>query len=52
MGMMSFIKILCNFVAQGGSRSSSPKGKRSHTCASNRQPKSLNNKASNLLRNN
>lgn len=30
MGMMSFIKIFINFVAQGGSRRSSPKGKRSH----------------------
>ena len=30
MDIMLFIKIICNFVTQGGSRSSSPKGKRNH----------------------
>lgn len=52
MDIMLFIKIICNFVTQGGSRSSSPKGKRSHACVSNGLPKSLNSNASKLLRNN
>ena len=52
MDMMLFIKIICNFATQGGSRSSSPKGKRIHPCASNCLPKSLNSNASKLLRNN
>lgn len=51
MDIMLFKKIICNFATQG-SRSSSPKGKRSHTSASNGLPKSLNSNASKLLRNN
>ena len=46
MDIMLLKKIICNFVTQGGSRSSSPKGKRSHTSASNGLPKSLNSNAS------